>query len=187
MNPETERELEAKYPEFFRNRNRSPKESLMCFGCECGEGWKGILENLFGYLSVIRASRSFMLALKPEFADEVNGGFLDFVCPAVILDQVKEKYGTLRVYWHFPSEEVEQERGKVLDPEKFDQYLARYDNLVDDAVDFAEYLSSKTCEVTGKPGELYSEGWCVTLCEEEAAKRFGRAPDAKPVQVRNPT
>jgi hypothetical protein len=114
-----------------------------------------------------------MLTLKPEFANEENGGYLDFSCPAVILDQVKEKYGTLRVYWHFPSEEVEQERARVLDTEKFEQCLMRYDNLVDDAVDFAEYLSSKTCELTGKPGKLYSDGWCVTLCEEEAAKRFG--------------
>ena len=49
--------------------------------------------------------------------------------------------------------------------------------MVENAIDFCEYLSSKTCEVTGKAGKLYSKGWCVTLCKEEAIKRFGFDPD----------
>ena len=49
--------------------------------------------------------------------------------------------------------------------------------MVENAIEFSEYLSSITCEKTGKPGKLYSDGWCVTLCKEEAIKRFGFDPD----------
>jgi hypothetical protein len=31
--------------------------------------------------------------------------------------------------------------------------------------------------VTGRPGKLYSKGWSVPLCKEEAIKRFGFDPD----------
>lgn len=173
MKPESEQALVRKYPELFRNRTKSPKESLMCFGCECGDGWRGILDNLFGYLCQVRESHCHMIALKPEFANDSNDGYLDLCCPPVVLDQIKEKYGTLRVYWHFDTEDLEKTRDTVKNEEELDRYVERYSNLVEDAVDFAEYLSSKTCEVTGKPGKLYSDGWCVTLCEEEAKKRFG--------------
>ena len=92
--------------------------------------------------------------------------------------QIKEKYGTLRVYWNFKEiENYEELRSKLVKPEQLDEYIGKYSDLVDSAVDFCEYLSSKTCEVTGKPGKLYSEGWCVTLCKEEAIKRFGFDPD----------
>jgi hypothetical protein len=173
MNPDTERELFSKYPDLFRNKGKSPQESLMCFGCECGDGWKCILDDLFGYLSQVRESRSRLLSLKPEFSTGDDGGYLEVSCPPVVLDQVKEKYGTLRVYWHFSYDEIDEARSKVQDVEEFDRCIERYSNLVDDAVDFSEYLSSKTCEITGRPGKLYSDGWCVTLCEEEASKRFG--------------
>ena len=137
MNPESEQELVSKYPGLFRNRVKSPKESLMCFGCECGEGWKEILDSLFGYLTQVRESRSNLLALKPEFTSESNDGYLDLHCPPVILDQIKEKYGTLRVYWHFDTEDLERERSFVENEAEFDRCVERYSNLVEDAVDFA--------------------------------------------------
>jgi hypothetical protein len=173
MKPELEIQLVSKYPDFFRDRSKSPKESLMCFGCECGDGWFGILDNLLGYMADVRENRLRILDLKPDLVTPENGGCIDFRCPQVILSQVKEKYGTLRVYWHFDSEEIEGLRSQVRDEHQLEEGIDRYSDLVDGAVDFSEYLSSKTCEVTGKPGKLYSDGWCVTLCEEEARKRFG--------------
>ncbi len=175
MREELELSLVAKYPELFLGRGKSPQESLMCFGCECGDGWYDILDNLFGFITNVRQSRSRLLASKPEPLKPENAGYIDFRCPQVILDQVKEKYGTLRVYWHFNHDETAELRGKVRDEKDLEEGISRYSDLIEGAVDFSEYLSSKTCEVTGKPGKLYNNGWCVTLCDEEAEKRFGRA------------
>lgn len=183
VSPELEQKLVEKYPDLFRNKGASPKESLMCFGCECGDGWYAILDNLFGYIADVRENRLRLLDLKPELATPENEGCVDFQCPPVILDQVKEKYGTLRVYWHFDSKEIEDLRSKVADEKQIERGLDRYSNLVENAVDFSEYLSSKTCEVTGRPGRLYTDGWHVTLCEEEAAKRFGRKDGKKVEEV----
>jgi hypothetical protein len=46
MTPGLEKQLIEKYPVLFQDVNKSPKETLMCFGCECGDGWFDILDNL---------------------------------------------------------------------------------------------------------------------------------------------
>lgn len=173
MREELELSLATKYPELFAGRGKSPRESLMCFGCECGDGWYNILDNLFGFMSDVRRNRLRLLAVKPELSTTENGGYIDFRCPQVVLDQVKEKYGTLRVYWHFGHDEIEELRNQANDEKKLADGISRYSDLIDGAVDFCEYLSSKTCEVTGKPGKLYTDGWHITLCDEEAEKRYG--------------
>ena len=171
MSPELEKQLIEKYPGLFRDVNRSPKESLMCFGCEHRDGWYNILDNLCGYLTSLQKNRTFFLSLK-------DGEFIDFHCPDITFMQIKEKYGTLRVYWHFKEiENYEELKAKLVKPEQLDEHIERYSNIIESTIEFCEYLSSKTCEVTGKPGKLYSKGWCVTLCKEEAIKRFGFDPD----------
>lgn len=178
MKPELEHKLIEKYPDLFKNRNKSPKESLMCFGCEHGDGWFTILKNLCGYIENIKESRTLGLKLRDEFKTEENHGFMEFGCPNIIFDQIKEKYGTLRVYWHFDEiENYEEIKSKLSNPEDLDKTLSRYSDRIENAIEFGEYLSSITCEITGKPGKLYTEGWCVTLCPEEALKKFGHDPE----------
>jgi hypothetical protein len=173
MKEELELCLAARYPELFAGRGRDPKVSLMCFGCECGDGWFGILDNLFGFMADVRQNRLRLLSVKRELVTPENDGYIDFSCPQVVLDQVKEKYGTLRVYWHFNHDEIEELRDKAWDEKELEDGIRQYSDLIGGAVDFSEYLSSKTCEITGKPGKLYTDGWCVTLCDEEAEKRLG--------------
>jgi hypothetical protein len=93
---------------------------------ECGDGWYSILEEL---------------GLELEGTKK----------PITIL-QIKEKFGTLRVY---------------LDPS---------DPAVQSAVDYAEEQSARVCEKCSKPGSLCRSpyGWFRTLCVECAAK-IGRS------------
>ena len=170
MSPELEHKLIEKYPKLFKNVNKSPKETLICFGCECGDGWYNILDNLCGFIVHIQECHSYFLTKK-------DGKCIDFHCPDVVFDQIKEKYGTLRVYWHFDSSYYNELAAQLKDTESLDSYINRYSEMIESVISFCEYLSSKTCEVTGKPGKLYSKGWCVTLCKEEAIKRFGFDPD----------
>lgn len=171
MSPELEHKLIVKYPKLFRDSTKSPKETLMCFGCEHGNGWFDILDNLCGFITNLQESRSYLLAGK-------DGNHISFQCPDVIFSQIKEKYGTLRVYWHFGNTNYEELAAQLKDTKELDAHIRSYADTIEAAIDFCEYLSAKTCEVTGKPGKLYSQGWCVTLCKEEAIKRFGFDPDA---------
>ena len=175
MSPELEHKLIEKYPDLFQDVNKSPRESLMCFGCEHGDGWYDIIDNRCGYITFLQKNVSYYLGLKDGVDKSFNGCFH---CPKVIFTQIKEKYGTLRVYWNFGEiENYEEIKSKLKDPNELDENIKRYSNTIDSVVDFCEYLSSKTCEMTGKPGKLYTKGWCVTLCKEEAIKRFGFDPD----------
>jgi hypothetical protein len=62
--------------------------------------------------------------------------------PQVTLDQVKEKFGTLRFYYSGG-----------------DEYIAGL-------VSMAESMSGVTCEECGKPGTRTSGGWIKTACKE---------------------
>lgn len=93
-----------------------PTRNLMCFGFECGDGWYHIIEKALHQLSMLD--------------DET------------LILQVKEKYGTLRIYLSGFSDEAEK--------------------IVNDA----ENLSSYTCEKCGKVGKLNTDGWYSVRCEE---------------------
>ncbi len=67
--------------------------------------------------------------------------------PQVTLDQVKEKFGTLRFYYTGGDDEISG------------------------MVRMAESMSGVTCEECGNPGETKGQGWVVTLCETHRAAR----------------
>lgn len=131
MNRELELKLVEKYPKLFQDYGKSPQETCMAWGCECGDGWYLILDELFEKLSKY---------------------------PDVILVQVKEKFGTLRVYTGGVSAED-------------------YDD-VHYHVERAYYKSSRTCEDCGAVGKLRTEGWfrvnCYD-CEQERQHRYEKS------------
>ena len=105
-----------------------------------------------------------------SYANETTYHF-EIKPPQLVADQVKEKFGTLRFYYHTELEEKMsylKETGKY--PE-LDKILERYYNYFDGIVHFAETLSERTCEVTGLKGEMHVtgggvSGWYKTLnCE----------------------
>ena len=67
--------------------------------------------------------------------------------PQVTLDQVKEKFGTLRFYYTGGDDEISG------------------------MVRMAESMSGVTCEECGNPGETKGQGWVVTLCETHRVAR----------------
>lgn len=82
MSPELEAILVEKYPELFRDKDKPPTDSLMCFGCECDNGWYDIIESVCGIIAHhIRQHRD------PESV----AGFRWV--------QIKEKFGALRLYF----------------------------------------------------------------------------------------
>lgn len=73
--------------------------------------------------------------------------FTRVYCPPVQIDQVKEKFGTLRLY------------------------TSGGDAKISAIVGFAEAMSGRTCEETAAPGKPVSKGgWCRTLSPSQAKK-----------------
>ena len=78
MRAELQNKLIGKYPDLFKDRFLGMQSNLMCFGCECSDGWYKLLDTLFN-------------AITNHYKNNVEQE-----CPTLI--QVKEKYGELRVY-----------------------------------------------------------------------------------------
>lgn len=91
--------------------------------CECGDGWFPIIW---------------------ELCNELNNLYLqNGVNPNnIIVQQIKEKYGTLRFY-----------TGGLIEGGN-------------DIINKYEDLSAETCEVCGKQGKLTDTRWVQTLCDD---------------------
>ena len=86
MRKELDEALCAKYPDIFRNRHGDMRETAMCWGFECGDGWYNIIDTLCATIK----SREYNLSIRVLDKEEYF---------PVIADQVKEKYGGLRFYY----------------------------------------------------------------------------------------
>jgi hypothetical protein len=101
------------------------------FSFECGPGWAGLLGRLFHDLGHILRPTGDMIIIK----------------------QLKEKFGTLRVYW----------QGAVDNDT---------DALIDDAILLASFRSEVTCQTCGQPGEMRRSGfgWYHVACNSHAQR-----------------
>jgi hypothetical protein len=100
--------------------------TAMCWGFECGDGWFDLIDELCWNIQ--------------SYID--NNSRSDKVITQVTVDQVKEKFGTLRFY------------------------TTGGDRLIDGMIWFAESMSGRICETCGKPGKERGRGWIYTACEE---------------------
>jgi hypothetical protein len=163
MSPDLQAKLYAKYPGIFQDKDKPMSETCMCWGISCGDGWHDILDHLCA---------SLLPAWTTNYKTK-EGVYVSVEPPQVIADQVKEKMGTLRFYYHLQFDEAfaKVAYGPEALPEAreaADWYDAYYDGIVH----MATVMSSRTCEETGKPGTLHVKGgWLRTLCPEEAAKQ----------------
>jgi hypothetical protein len=132
MNQELDKLLCEKYPKMMINRNRPMTETTMYWGFECGDGWFNIIDKLMGNIQ-------HYIDWKNRDSEVVN---------QVTVDQVKEKFGTLRFYY------------------------TGGDNYVQGLVSMAESMSSVTCDKCGNSGELRKGGWLRTLCEPHDQERI---------------
>ena len=123
MTPEKTKTLFEKYPELFTEKDLPPSQSNMCFGFECGDGWFDLLDNLCKCISEYQKHNK--------------------VDHKVSVNQVKEKFGSLRFYYTGGNE------------------------YIDGMVRLAEVISETTCEDCGNIGKIeYDAGWLKCRCEE---------------------
>ena len=112
-------DLMIEYPDLFK----------YC-SIDVGDGWENIIKSLCTmmteYTHIVRSHN-----------DEAPTGPVHF-------RQIKEKFGTLRIY-------------------------ASNVSVAQDAyISFAEEISKHVCETCGNPGKIRSGGWIRTLCDKHA-------------------
>jgi hypothetical protein len=132
MKQELDKLLCEKYPKMMVNRNKNMQETCMCWGFECGDGWFNILDQLMSNIQhhIDWNNQNF------------DKGYKQYKQVAqVTLDQVKEKFGTLRFYY------------------------TGGDDIIDGMVRMAESMSGCTCEECGNIGKSRGGGWIHTYCD----------------------
>lgn len=160
MTPELQSRLFAKYPKIFRDRTLPMTQTCMCWGLECGDGWYAILDHL-----------CYALTWTYSTGLTVDEAYVPVEPPQVIADQVKEKYGTLRFYYHL---DFDPALSALCDANpEVRQIMDRYHSYFDGIVHMAETMSGRTCEATGREGELHVSGgtrygWLATVNRDHA-------------------
>ena len=154
MKQELQEQLFKKYPEIFFEKDLSMKETCMCWGIECGDGWYNIIDTLCRLIdNDLKQNKNdierYTERIKdPNSTQETKEHYITQLEKAVTwpkkihATQIKEKYGTLRFYTDYYHPEI-------------DAYIS-----------FAETMSEVTCEVCGSPGEINSGGWLSVRCKE---------------------
>jgi hypothetical protein len=139
MDAELQQKLYEKYPDLFSNKDKGIQNSCMAWGCECGNGWYEIISSVCWMIKQHednkRWRKEYLEKNEPERLSEEQEYF------PVKFDQVKEKYGGLRLYF------------------------SGGDEYVEGLVSMAEAMSYKICEVCGNKGQPNKGGWITTLCE----------------------
>jgi len=130
-------DLYNKYPDLFSNKNKDIKSSCMAWGCECGIGWYDILSSLCWKIKQYEDN----IVWQTQWNQKTNPEYKSDYFP-VKFDQIKEKYGGLRVYF------------------------SGGDQYVEGLVSMAESFSYQVCEVCGNKGQPNKGGWITTLCDE---------------------
>ena len=130
-------DLYNKYPDLFSNKNKDIKSSCMAWGCECGIGWYDILSSLCWMIKQYEDN----IVWQTQWNQKTNPEYKSDYFP-VKFDQIKEKYGGLRVYF------------------------SGGDQYVEGLVSMAESFSYQVCEVCGNKGQPNKVGWITTLCDE---------------------
>jgi hypothetical protein len=167
MDDKLQQELYDKYPDLFIEKNLGMKETCMCWGIDCDSGWASLIDYICSYIAM---NLKYNWHCYPRFR----------------FRQVKEKFGTLRLYYVTERMSLEEYFKKCLDSDR-NEYLKKsvdssefaieYEKYVeqckrgaecfDGAVNFAEHMSSHICEICGtnQDADIRHRGnWLKTLC-----------------------
>jgi len=120
------------------------------FGLDVGDGWYQLIREMCAEITA---------------AYEAAGREVD-----IVVDQVKEKYGTLRFYYHHEDQETAIRAFDCLPGSPSLRIQSGHSSLhqkVAEIVDKYEERSAYVCEVCGQPGILRTDlDWVLTLCDE---------------------
>ena len=136
MDQELQNQLFEKYPDLFSNKDKDIMSSCMAWGIEAGNGWHDIISSVCWMIKQHEDNVKWQTEYKQKTDPEYQSDYFP-----VKFDQVKEKYGGLRLYF------------------------SGGDEYVEGLVSMGEAMSYKVCEVCGNKGKPNEGGWISTLCD----------------------
>ena len=132
--------LYEKYPDLFKDVGGDPRSTCMAFGIECNIGWYDIISSVCWRIFQHEKNIKERVDIRNKYDTCNDKSDIDYV--PVKFQQIKEKYGGLRIYF------------------------SGGDDYIMGVVSMAEEMSYKICEVCGNPGKPNKGGWISTLCED---------------------
>ena len=117
-------ELYNKYPHLFARRHLDRSQTCMSYGIEVNEGWISLIDEMSEKISAID--------------------------PEIQYEQIKEKFGALRVYTVGGIKEKSGDVNFIIE-----KYVSK---------------SLTTCQFCGEPGELRRDGWLSVSCDKHIKK-----------------
>jgi hypothetical protein len=193
MNEKNTKCLIKKYPKIFRDVNKSPQETCMCWGFECGDGWFKILDNLCAAIQervdnpqAVLRNGAIVRTLKSMYSKTVWNWIVYPIGTFCLTRNNKEYEGRRWKFWNWVQHHLlsyPQYKEPPFDPyrqviahqvkEKFGglrfYYGGNGDPYIDGLVRMAENVASYTCEQCGstdKTVDRNSGGWIITLCKK---------------------
>lgn len=144
MKEELSEKLHQRYPTLFAKP----------LAIECDDGWYWLLDRMLRSMEahVISREKSRIWAEKNNSAGRPHADVPDPVDP-INLQQIKEKFGTLRVYYQGG------------------------DDTIHGIASMAEAMSEVTCERCGNVGRVRNGTWIRTLCDSHHVARALDASD----------
>ena len=136
MDQELQNQLFEKYPDLFSNKDKDIMSSCMGWGIEAGNGWYDIISSVCWMIKQHEDNIKWQTEYKQKTEPDYQSDYFP-----VKFDQVKEKYGGLRLYF------------------------SGGDEYVEGLVSMGEAMSYKVCEVCGNKGKPNEGGWISTLCD----------------------
>jgi hypothetical protein len=136
MDQELQNQLFEKYPDLFSNKDKDIMSSCMAWGIECNNGWYDIISSVCWMIRGHEDNIVWQTKHKQKTDPDYQSDYFP-----VKFDQVKEKYGGLRLYF------------------------SGGDEYVEGLVSMAEAMSYKICEVCGNKGKPNEGGWISTFCD----------------------
>lgn len=141
MKEELEQQLEHDFPFMQKSRVKEERNTYKIFGCECGDGWYGLIHELCQSIT----DRYVKEEILPENID-------------LIPIQIKEKFGILSYYYSFKDMPCK---------ESVDDSKKKLRNDIAYIVHNYQEKSMSICENCGKSGKLRSDlPWEQTLCDQ---------------------
>lgn len=149
-----QQELYDRFPKMFRQTDLPMTQTAMCWGCSCDDGWFDIIyqacEKVEVYLQEQEKAGVPVMTI-PQWHEKIinEGRDESKILFYPEFTQIKEKFGTLRLYF-----------------DGGDEYIHS-------VFSEAETLSETTCESCGsEQGVQRTKGWMRTLCDTCESNRF---------------
>lgn len=150
MSPELDKKLCKAYPRLYRQRSWDMRRTCMFWGFECQDGWYDVIDQASSDLELL--NRELERPWWQRAIRRVLGlvGVLVWPDEFVEAEQVKEKFGELRMY--------------LSGGGRFSEAAYKISCWACD-------VSSRTCEVCGGYGKMRPGGWIRCECDSCYGKR----------------